>query len=120
MNDVTDGGTASTWNYCYDALDRLRAMQTATTCTITSGTETFTYDDAGNRLTAAGVSYTYDPQGSAGDLLGGLRHGQPRRRRPHQGLQRLVPDIQRRGPAHHSLQGIDLRGRRQGNHDLWR
>jgi RHS repeat-associated protein len=38
-------------------------MKTTTACTTTSGDETFTYDDPGNRLTAAGTSFSYDAQG---------------------------------------------------------
>lgn len=66
-----DGGTATTRNYCYDALDRLRAMKANTACTTTSGDETFTYDDAGNRLTAAGTSFTYDDQGQLASCSAG-------------------------------------------------
>lgn len=38
-------------------------MKAGSTCTDTSGDETFTYDDSGNRLTAAGVSFTYNGSG---------------------------------------------------------
>jgi len=53
VTESSTGGAATTRNYCYDALNRLRAEKTAAACTTTSGDETYTYDDAGNRLTAS-------------------------------------------------------------------
>jgi len=61
--ESSTGGAGSTRNYCYDGLDRLRARNTAAACTTTSGDETYTYDDAGNRLTAPANTFTYNPDG---------------------------------------------------------
>ena len=65
-----NGSTSSDRRYCYDGLDRLRARNTGAGCTTTSGDETATYDDAGNRLTAPGVSATYDAQGQLATCTG--------------------------------------------------
>jgi RHS repeat-associated protein len=61
--ESSTGAAGSTRNYCYDGLDRLRARNTAAACTTTSGDETYTYDDAGNRLTAPANAFTYNPDG---------------------------------------------------------
>ncbi|HEY3545817.1 MAG TPA: hypothetical protein VGK17_06960, partial [Propionicimonas sp.] len=58
-----DGGAAVTRNYCYDAVSRLRAMKTTTGCTETSGDETFTFDDSGNRTAAGATTFTYSGSG---------------------------------------------------------
>jgi RHS repeat-associated protein len=64
-----DGGAPTTTiNYCYDALDRLRAYNTAGTCTITSGAELYEYDDAGNRTRASLSSPPYFRYSGAGQL----------------------------------------------------
>jgi RHS repeat-associated protein len=49
-------------HYCYDALDRLLATRTASGCA-TGLLEAYTFDDAGNRLTAGATSFAYDAQG---------------------------------------------------------
>jgi RHS repeat-associated protein len=49
-------------HYCHDALNRLLSTRSAAGCT--SGLlEAYTYDDAGNRLTAGATTFTYDAQG---------------------------------------------------------
>ncbi|MDQ3691266.1 MAG: hypothetical protein M3406_14790, partial [Chloroflexota bacterium] len=55
------------WFYCYDARNQLVARDTGAACSATSGDETYSYDDAGNRLSAAqdGVTetFSYDADG---------------------------------------------------------
>ena len=71
MESSTAGvGSATTRNYCYDAVNQLRAEKTAAACTSSSGDETFAYDNAGNR-TSATVSgstrtFTYNTSGQLG------------------------------------------------------
>ncbi len=40
-------------------------------CTTTTGDETYTYDDAGNRLTAQGTTFTYDGEGQLASCTSG-------------------------------------------------
>jgi RHS repeat-associated protein len=61
---VTEANGAGTLDrhYCHDALNRLLSTRSAPGCT--SGLlEAYTYDDAGNRLTAGSTSFSYDAQG---------------------------------------------------------
>ena len=55
------------WFYCYDARNQLVARNTGGACSAISGDETYTYDDAGNRLSATqdGITrtFTYDADG---------------------------------------------------------
>jgi RHS repeat-associated protein len=53
-----NGGTSSTKYYCYDALNRLTGTYSATNCS--SPLETYAYDAAGNRTSAAVRGFTYD------------------------------------------------------------
>ena len=62
------GGTASTLNYCYDGLNRLRAMKSGAACSLTSGDELFEYDDAGNRRKVVAGSTTWFRYSGAGQL----------------------------------------------------
>lgn len=48
--------------YCYDALNRVVSTRSASGCS-TGLIEDFTYDDAGNRMTAGSTTFTYDAQG---------------------------------------------------------
>lgn len=65
----SNGTTSSDRRYCYDALNRLRARNTAAACTTTSGDEKYTYDAAGNRTEA----FTFGtPKNAAYDASGRL------------------------------------------------
>jgi RHS repeat-associated protein len=61
--ESSTGAAGLALNYCYDGLDRLRGRNTAAACTTISGDETYTYDDAGNRLTAPGNAFTNNADG---------------------------------------------------------
>ena len=63
VTESINGVAGPVRNYCCDGLNRLRARNTTAACATTSGDETFTYDDAGNRLTAPATTYTYSPDG---------------------------------------------------------
>jgi RHS repeat-associated protein len=56
-----NGATSSDRRYCYDALNQLIYRNTAAACSSGSNDEAWTYDDAGNRLTArtAGVTTNF-------------------------------------------------------------
>ncbi len=69
VTETATGSGATTYNYCYDALGRLRARQTTTGCPTTSGDETYTYDDPGNRLTALAGGLTTNQAYSASGQL---------------------------------------------------
>lgn len=54
-----NGATTTTRSYCYDAHNQLTAVWSAAGCT-GSQLESYTYDAAGNRLTAPGQTFSYD------------------------------------------------------------
>lgn len=56
-----NGAASATSYYCYDGLNRLIAFDDAAGCG--SPAESFAYDAAGNRTSAAGRSFTYNAQG---------------------------------------------------------
>jgi RHS repeat-associated protein len=53
--------------YCYDAQDRLVYRNSGAACSSSAKDESYTYDAAGNRLTAPGQTFTYN---DAGQLTG--------------------------------------------------
>jgi RHS repeat-associated protein len=63
VTESINGVPGATRNYCYDGLNRLRARNTTSACTTISGDEIYTYDDAGNRLTAPSNTFTYTANG---------------------------------------------------------
>jgi len=69
VTETPTGAGATTYNYCYDALSRLRARQTTSGCTTTTGDQTSTYDDPGNRLTALAGGVTTNQAYSASGQL---------------------------------------------------
>jgi RHS repeat-associated protein len=60
------GGTTTTTNYCYDALNRLVAVKVSSACT-SSPSETYVYDVAGNRtqgpVSGTVTNFAYNSQG---------------------------------------------------------
>jgi RHS repeat-associated protein len=61
VNEDNGTGTSVDTFYCYDALNRLTSRG-LTTCT-TGTPESYTYDDASNRITAGSTTYAYNNQG---------------------------------------------------------
>lgn len=67
-----NGATTSDRRYCYDALNQLIYRNTGAACSAVSNDEAWTYDDAGNRLTAktGGVTtnFAYTAEGALCDV----------------------------------------------------
>jgi RHS repeat-associated protein len=67
-----NGAVSSDYRYCYDALDQLIYRNTGAACSSGSNDEAWTYDDAGNRLTAktGGVTtnFAYTSEGVLCDV----------------------------------------------------
>ncbi|MDH4178827.1 MAG: hypothetical protein OEV72_14760, partial [Thermoleophilia bacterium] len=59
----SNGSASTDRRYCYDARNQLTYRNTGAACSAGANDEAFTYDDAGNRLTAAGRSFTYSAEG---------------------------------------------------------
>lgn len=59
----SNGATSSDRRYCHDAQNRLQYRNTGAACSSSAKDETYTYDDAGNRLTAPSQTFTYNGSG---------------------------------------------------------
>jgi len=59
----SNGSASSDRRYCYDARNLVIFRDTADPCGDGTNDESYTYDDTGNRLTAAGRSFTYSAEG---------------------------------------------------------
>ena len=73
VTESRDGAAAPTRNDCYDPRNQLVARNTGAACSATTGDETYTYDAAGNRLTAtqggATRTFTYTADGQLAGAL---------------------------------------------------
>jgi RHS repeat-associated protein len=68
----SNGATSSDRRYCYDARNQLTFRNTGAACSSGSNDESWTYDDAGNRLTAVSgpstTNFAYDADGLLCDV----------------------------------------------------
>ena len=114
-----NGAVSSDRRYCYDALDQLIYRNTGAACSSGSNDEAWTYDDAGNRLTAKSggmtTNFAYTAEGVLCDVETApiaasctRRQRHERLRRADQRLCRLDLRIRRRGPPRLGLQEPDL------------
>ena len=67
VSEARDGGTAVQRSYCYDPRNQLQYRNTGAACSAAAKDETYTFDAAGNRLSAVtgagSQAWTYSPDG---------------------------------------------------------
>ncbi|MEK6720476.1 MAG: RHS repeat-associated core domain-containing protein [Chloroflexota bacterium] len=59
----SNGSASSDRRYCYDARNQPTYRNTGAACSAGANDEAYSYDDAGNRLSAAGRSFAYSAEG---------------------------------------------------------